>query len=98
MMLQHLCDADVLHFLRKVAAAGGRFALISTFQTDADFENSDIPCDSAGYRAQDLSKPPFSLGPPAAFYRERYPLDARVGLGLWPTSQLRRRLLPEQSR
>ena len=76
-------NADVLAFLRLVSNSSARFALLSTFRTPEGFANSDIGCASGDYRAQDLERPPFGLPPPIAFYSERYPADARIGLGLW---------------
>ena len=92
-MMQHLCNADVLRFIRQAARSSARYVLFTTFVTDEPFANSDISCDSGGYRPQDLTKPPFSLPTPIAVYREEYPTDPRTALGLWPTRALRRRLL-----
>jgi len=92
-MLQHLCDDDALRFIRHVARSPARYVLMTTFVTDGDFANADIPCDSGGYRPQDLTKPPFSLPPPMALFSEQYPTDPRTALGLWPVRALRRRLL-----
>ena len=92
-MLQHLCTEDALRFVRLVARSSARYALLTTFETDDNFVNTDIPCASGGYRAQDLTKPPFSLPPPLALFNERYPVDGRVALGLWSVRSLRHRLL-----
>ena len=92
-MLQHMCTEDALRFVRLVARSTARFALLSTFETDDAFVNDDIPCDSGGFRAQDLTKPPFNLPRPIAIFNEQYPVDMRVSLGLWPIRQLRHRLL-----
>ena len=91
-MTQHMCSDDARRFLRLVSRSGARFALLTTFETDEAFANADIPCDSGGYRPQDLTKPPYGLPPPLRFFSERYPLDGRVGLGLWHVPTLRRRL------
>ena len=88
-MLQHLCNEDVLRFIRLLAHSTARFALLTTFKTDATFVNTDIPCTSGGFRAQDLTKPPFSLPAPLLLFDEMYPIDRRVSLGLWPVSALR---------
>ena len=92
-MLQHLCTEDALRFIQRVARSSARFALLTTFETDSGFANTDIPCASGGYRPQDLTKPPFSLPPPLLLFNEKYPVDSRVALGLWPVRALRRRLL-----
>lgn len=92
-MLQHLCNDDALRFVRQVARSGARYALLTTFKTDEAFVNTDIPCASGGFRAQDLTKPPFSLPTPLALFDEHYPIDPRVSLGLWRVGALRHRLL-----
>ena len=92
-MLQHLCTDDALRFVRLVARSSARFVLLTTFATDDNFVNTDIPCASGGYRPQDLTKPPFNLPPPLMLFNERYPVDTRVSLGLWPVKALRHRLL-----
>lgn len=92
-MLQHLCTADALRFVRRVASSSARFALLSTFRTDDEFVNTDIPCASGEYRPQDLTKPPFNLPPPLALFDEMYPVDRRIALGLWKVATLRHRLL-----
>ena len=80
---QHMCNQDVLHFLRLVSSSGAKWAFMTTFSTDSFFINSDIECASGGYRPMDLTKPPFSLPQPTQYFSEQYPLDDRVGLGLW---------------
>ena len=92
-MLQHMCSEDALRFVRLVARSSARFALLSTFKTDDDFVNTDIPCASGGYRPQDLTKPPFSLPAPLFLFDEMYPIDRRISLGLWRVGALRHRLL-----
>ena len=92
-MLQHLCTDDAMRFIRQAARSSARFVLLTTFTTDDDFVNTDIPCASGGYRPQDLTKPPFSLPAPLRLFSEEYPVDQRVALGLWPVKALRRRLL-----
>ena len=92
-MLQHLCTEDALRFVQMVARSSARFVLLSTFKTDDDFVNTDIPCTSGGYRPQDLTKPPFNLPTPLAFFDEMYPVDRRIALGLWKVGTLRHRLL-----
>ena len=92
-MLQHLCTDDAMRFIRQAARSSARFVLLTTFTTDDDFVNTDIPCASGGYRAQDLTKPPFSLPAPLLLFNEKYPVDPRVSLGLWPIRALRHRLL-----
>jgi hypothetical protein len=92
-MLQHLCLDDALRFIRLLSRTGARFALLTTFQTSGTFKNTDIDCKSGGYRAQDLTKPPFSLPPPLMMFSENYPIDPRVGLGLWSIRALRHRML-----
>jgi len=92
-MLQHLCNDDALRFVRLVARSSARYALLTTFKTDDNFVNTDIPCASGGFRAQDLTKPPFSLPAPMALFDEQYPVDPRVSLGLWRVGALRHRLL-----
>lgn len=87
-MMQHQCNRDVLRTLRLIARSGAKAVLMTTFRTDDGFENTDLGCASGGYRPQDLEKPPFSLPPPLAFFSEEYPLDSRVGLGLWKPHQL----------
>jgi hypothetical protein len=92
-MMQHMCNDDALRFVRLVARSTARFALLTTFETDVNFVNTDIPCASGDFRAQDLTKPPFSLPTPLRVFKEQYPVDARVSLGLWPVRALRHRLL-----
>jgi hypothetical protein len=92
-MLQHLCNEDALRFVHLVAHSSARFAMLTTFQTDDNFINTDIACTSGGYRVQDLTKPPFSLPKPIAIFSEKYPVDPRASLGLWSIKQLRHRLL-----
>ena len=92
-MLQHLCTEDALRFVQMVARSSARFVLLSTFKTDDEFVNTDIPCTSGGYRPQDLTKPPFNLPTPLAFFDEMYPVDRRIALGLWKVGTLRHRLL-----
>lgn len=92
-MLQHLCTDDALRFVRLVARSSARYALLTTFSTGDDFVNTDIPCASGDYRPQDLTKPPFSLPTPLLLFNEKYPVDPRVSLGLWPVRALRHRLL-----
>ena len=92
-MLQHLCNDDVHQFLIHVALSSARYALLTTFQTDYDFVNTDISCASGSFRPQDLTKPPFSLPAPLMLFNEHYPIDKRVSLGLWPVRALRHRLL-----
>ena len=92
-MLQHLCTEDALRFVRMVARSPARFALLTTFETNDAFVNSDIGCASGEYRPQDLTKPPFNLPTPIALFSEQYPTDPRVSLGLWPVRMLRHRLL-----
>ena len=91
-MLQHLCNDDVLRFVRQVARSSARYALITTFQTDDAFENTDIECASGDFRPQDLTKPPFSLPAPLMLFNEHYPVDPRVALGLWPVRTIERAL------
>ena len=69
--------------LKLISQSNALYALITTFQTDDAFFNVDIGCATGGYRPQDLTKPPFSLPPPQAWFNELYPADKRVGLGLW---------------
>ena len=71
--------------LALLSRSGARYALLTTFDTAAEptFANADMPCSSGGFRPQDLTRPPFALPPPRAFFPERYPPDPRVGLGLW---------------
>ena len=88
-MLQHLCNDDALRFVHAVARSSARFALLTTFVTDSSFVNTDIACASGDYRPQDLTKPPFSLPPPLITFSEKYPVDSRVSLGLWPVRALR---------
>lgn len=57
--------------------------MLTTFRTETTFSNYDIRCASSGYRPQDLTKPPFGLPPPLYWFDEDYPVDNRVGLGLW---------------
>ena len=92
-MLQHLCTDDALRLVRLIARSNARFALLTTFETADDFVNTDIPCASGDFRAQDLTKPPFNLPKPIAIFNEQYPVDPRVALGLWPIKLLRHRLL-----
>jgi len=92
-MLQHMCTDDALRFIRLVAHSSAKYALLTTFETDDSFVNTDIGCASGDYRAQDLTKPPFSLPRPMMLFSEEYPVDRRVALGLWPVWALRRRLL-----
>ena len=94
MMMQHMCNHDVLKVLRLIDRSGARFALMTTFRGVATyvvrrpqpwmpdslplvmqqpFSNADIPCLSGGYRAQDLTLPPFSLPPPRVWWSEAYP-------------------------
>ena len=78
-MTQHLCHEEVHLFLAQVAnAPAARYLLATTFRTGDDFVNKDIPCASAGYRAQDLTKPPFDLGQPLLWFSERYADHTRV--------------------
>ena len=91
-MMQHLCNDDVLRFLRLIGHSSARYALLTTFKTDDAFINADIGCASGDYRPQDLTKPPFSLPAPLALFDEEYPLDTRVALGLWSVRTLRYRL------
>ncbi|KAL1500421.1 hypothetical protein AB1Y20_013078 [Prymnesium parvum] len=83
MMMQHMCNQDVRSVLKLISASNASFALLTTFKTEESFVNTDIGCASSGYRAQDLTKPPFSLPAPREWFDERYPEDHRVGLGLW---------------
>ena len=92
-MMQHLCTDDAMRFVRLVARSTSRFTLMTTFETDDAFTNSDIGCASGDYRPQDLTKPPFNLPTPLARFSERYPTDPRAALGLWPVRALKNRLL-----
>ena len=74
-MMQHMCNSDVRRVLDLISRSGARFALLTHFETD--MANSDIHCNSGGYRPQDLLKPPFSLPPPIRYW------CARV-FGVWP--------------
>ena len=65
-MMQHMCNRDVRHVLDLISRSGARFALITHFETEHD--NSDIHCNSGGYRPQNLLKPPFSLPPPIRYW------------------------------
>ncbi len=80
-MMQHMCNRDALHVLDLISRSGARLALLTHFETDED--NSDIECNSGGYRPQNLLKPPFWLPPPLRYWPENYSVDQRVGLGLW---------------
>ena len=82
-MMQHMCNSDVRRVLDLISRSGSRLALLTHFATADDMHNSDIPCNSGGYRPQDLTKPPFSLPPPIRYWSENYTIDKRVGLGLW---------------
>ena len=77
-----MCNRDVLHVLSLISKSGARHALLTTFET-FEATNVDISCDSGGYRALNLQKAPFNLQPPMRFWPEDYPVDQRVGLGLW---------------
>jgi len=65
-MMQHMCNSDVRRVLDLISRSGARFALLTHFETD--MANSDIHCNSGGYRPQDLLKPPFSLPPPIRYW------------------------------
>ena len=77
-----MCNRDALHVLSLISKSGARHALLTTFETFEEM-NVDISCDSGGYRALNLQKAPFNLRPPMHFWPEDYPVDQRVGLGLW---------------
>ena len=67
-MMQHRCNSDVRHVLDLISRSGARFALLTHFETAKGMANSDIHCNSGGYRPQDLLKPPFSLPPPIRYW------------------------------
>ena len=67
-MMQHMCNSDVRHVLDLISRSGARFALLTHFETAEGMANSDIHCNSGGYRPQDLRKPPFSLPPPIRYW------------------------------
>ena len=67
-MMQHMCNSDVRRVLDLISRSGARFALLTHFETDKRMANSDIHCNSGGYRPQDLLKPPFSLPPPIRYW------------------------------
>ena len=50
--MQHQCDRDVAHELGLISRSGAKLALLTTFTTGPGFENTDLPCASAGYRPQ----------------------------------------------